>query len=486
MVSIGVGIILGIGKYVLYIRNKAAQNRDMMELLQDSLNSLEEVLSNLGNASPEKISLDIKRKIEILIDKLSRYIYKRLRKSALTRQFSLQTERSKVKTLMNQLVLLLNGLQILYLNDSVSKLDSIGNKIDDALEKLDKIGIKLDSLVLGNAIMAGIQNLMLHISENFSKYRGQIFAIIEDKKLNDLDDFDKNRIYRCIKSYFRINKARKEGISSDQEFLKNLKISQFDLSEFKDNYISKDFIRFYLYTEKIAPHLTDHTNFQPVLSLHFLALDSGLREGDYTKGELLKIEGEILRSNLKYSVVSRSIPIAVARLSKSQTFFELIPKVGLPKIYYRVQEPIILHAQHEFIIEACSQIFEYKVKSVDLPAKILNNDKIYEDDGTLDPKLKKFVNKETPGRNIQKSFINLQYSDGSEFKIDSYSLDPNSAFSIFGHLQFINGQFCLNTVKRKNYSEFVWCLINVEEVFKLTSDTVLMIDNKRFQVVYEI
>ena len=144
-------------------------------------------------------------------------------------------------------------------------------------------------------------------------------------------------------------------------------------------------------------------------------------------------------------------------------------------------EPIILDLNTEFLIEDETQEFEYKVERVHPTAKDEN-----EDEDTIPVKKKTFGKQATIPIEHSKNFIIIKGSDGSELKINSDLSDDYCESRLNGFVEFINGKFCLNNVKINGCCRYVWYLISVGQVFKLISETVIRIIDKRFQVVYKL
>lgn len=438
----------GLIRLISQILNKNKQNREFMSKLQESLESLRDIIDHLKKVNFSNLERAFIRNLEISIDKAVRFIFKRLKISTLSRIFELDTERFKLKMHLNSIMQRLNQIKLIYLNKFIESFKS-------SLENLDQVRIKQDILLSKFSNLEKINNgLFSSIEESLkeSKKISKLFYLLNNllPELNSKASHFKRLIYATIENYFKTIHFLRLNDTESLKIHKEVKISIAELKEFADIFIYIPENKERLLKKKIIP-INENVNFMNQIYLLFLDDYTGNNLETNNNGRLINIESYGERFNF---------------CVRDATTYEIKPLKNLEPIYSLVYFKKQLRVKSKFVV------LDHGNESNPPTEYLFNVTNIERGDDSIN----------TTKTDIPDVKLHLMVTLSDEPKEEIFLTDHTKYKFLHQIITFQNGQYYLQP-NNKFFSVFYY--LRPLRSYYLNTSTVLRIGDSKFQIVFK-
>lgn len=367
----------GLGRTIYLLRIRMNNNKELILSLQQNLECLLPIINSIKTTDDiSKISQETKRHIEKRIDKIIRYLHKRLHKNWLTRVITSTNEAQKLQICIGDFLISLNALEI----------NQLQNLLDKA-QNLPMIIAKNFEESLNSAIQAQTNEIKAHIDQG----NKNLLIALEDKVLNIRSEESEKQLLEFMLPYIDENKDSrqfwgefrlKSELNFDEffrYFLRNF------LNEINPEFFPLIELALKCYFPSAFIHHTEINNFfmsvwafkhskkelirrfnvvyrleSPHYKLFFRAITgSSAKSGNIARGSLFEIPGHINRNVLNDRAISQNPHLTIAFEKKSGYIIK--DSGSTNQLKYFLQHPCKLIKGTTFTFEINNSSFDFFV-----------------------------------------------------------------------------------------------------------------------------
>ncbi|OMJ83679.1 hypothetical protein SteCoe_15349 [Stentor coeruleus] len=493
-----IGIIVGFSKFVYQLNQKIKSTNKQYKILLESLEPLKEVLFELQNSSSSITSIKISRKLEMDLDKLMRYLLKASKKSFSKRCMNISNERSKVKSYIDNILILIGEHNMAALNKLSIDINGLPNKISNSMSQYieSELCTKFEDLKkfvqdtnqsLLNQITQGINERKNGYCETLNRILRTEFIDFETFWMkfehnfllnSDMDKQNFDKAKASLKYYFSLNRKNfdirrmifeRKAMTISPILLDD--INQF-LSEIWDYKYSK---RVFMKNQIIIPSLDYNKTSSSII---LLSLSNSFTAGGVLKGNKYNIQREI--SNIVIPFISNDNK-PIAYLDRDDFCWYLTPANENCRIYYLLETSLVLQSGYSFLINCGNNFLPFEISSLTTPKNsesFYNSQGFYKTNDSLDYSRAFSFN---TFFNEKKKVLKGDY----DIFIDKNRYALKKSCNSLAIIRFEDTYYTIN--KTPNID--VWVNVCEGKVFSevkflLDSTTTLFINRKEFKVIY--
>ncbi|OMJ91144.1 hypothetical protein SteCoe_6408 [Stentor coeruleus] len=383
-----ISVMIAFGKYVHYLKGRVQATNEQCKILLETVEPLKDIISEHTTEKPSDISTKIVRKLEVGLDKLMRYLLKATKKNFIKRGLNISKERNKIKSYVNNIIILVGEYNMAALNKANNNLEALPNIISEKLGNYleDKLCAKFEDLK--KFIQETNQNLIKQIDEAIQQ-RGNNYCESLNKILKteiiDFETFwmkfdyvylinskfqryniDKAKI--ALKYYFTLNRQYLDikRMIIDRKTSKSIPIFLDEIDIFLSTVWDFEYSKtLFIENQIIIPSQEDDRNSS---GLVFLSLSDSFTPGGVSKGTKYFVEREISNDVIPF-LCDDNNPIAY--LDENDFCWYLTPANEYYKVYYLLETPIVLQGGLSFLINCGNEFLtlEIPLDSIKAPDK---------------------------------------------------------------------------------------------------------------------